>query len=240
MPEPLTHSVGTVDGTTIWFVGGFVGDTPAPGTKHVWKYDTLTDTWSRGPDLPEARGGGASAIVGRSLHYFGGANQNRTTDMPTHWSLDLDDPAATWVRKADMIMARNHMAAATIDGNVYAVGGQRGELDAAVDLAEVDVYDPATDTWSPVANMPGARSHTNCSTLVLNGKLLVIGGESGAEAYEPTILSYDPATNAWTVAAQLPDARSTAIAGFVNNQLVLSTGNAPAHSTETYIAPLTV
>jgi hypothetical protein len=74
----------------------------------------------------------------------------------------------------------------------------------------------------------------------LNGKLLVIGGESGAEMYEQTILSYDPVTNAWTTVAQLPDARSTAIAGFVNGQLILSTGNAPAHSTETYLAPLIV
>src|SRR5262249_14401162 len=106
MPEAFTHSVGTVDRTTIWFVGGFLGHTPGPGTEHVWKYATLTDTGSRGPDLPEARGGGASAIVGRTLHSFGGANERRTADMPTHWSLDLDDPAATWTQRADMPLPR--------------------------------------------------------------------------------------------------------------------------------------
>jgi hypothetical protein len=102
MPEAFTHTTGTVDGTTIWFAGGYVGDTPGPGTDHVWKYDTLTDTWTRGPNLPEPRGGGASAIAGRTLHYFGGTNEDRTADEHTHWSLDLDDPAATWVRRADM------------------------------------------------------------------------------------------------------------------------------------------
>jgi N-acetylneuraminic acid mutarotase len=238
MPEPFTHSVGTVDGTTIWFVGGFVGHTPGPGTEHVWKYDTAADVWSRGPDLPDARGGGASAIVGRTLHYFGGANRTRTEDMASHWSLDLDDPNATWVQHADMPMPRNHMAAATVGGKIYAVGGQRGEGADAVDLSEVDAYDPATDSWTSVAAMPGARSHTNCSTFELNGKLIVIGGESGPEQYHNEILSYDPAANAWSVFATLPDARSTTIAGVVNNELVFSTGNAPGQTTDTWIAPL--
>jgi N-acetylneuraminic acid mutarotase len=238
MPEPFTHSVGTVDGTTIWFVGGFVGHTPGPGTEHVWKYDTLANTWSRGPDLPNARGGGASAIVGRTLHYFGGANRTRTGDMPTHWELNLDDPASTWVQRADMPLPRNHMAAATVGGKIYAVGGQRGEGAAAIDLAEVDVYDPATDTWTAAPPLPGARSHTNCSTFELNGKLVVIGGESGPEQYHSEIFAFDPATNAWSLMANLPEPRSTAVAGIINNQLVLSTGNAPSITTNTWIVPL--
>jgi N-acetylneuraminic acid mutarotase len=238
LPEPFTHTVATVDGTTVWFVGGFVGNTPGPGTPHVWKYDTAADAWSSGPDLPEARGGGASAIVGRTLHYFGGTNADRTADMPTHWSLDLDDPAATWVRRADMPMARNHMAAATVGGKIYAVGGQRGEADDAADLAEVDVYDPATDAWTPVAPMPRPLSHTNGSTLELNGRLLVIGGESGPEEFSADIIAYDPATNSWSVLGTLPDARSTAIAGVINGELVFATGNAPGISADTWIVPL--
>ena len=238
MPEPFTHTSAVVDGETIWFAGGFVGDTPGPGSSHVWKYDTTSDTWSRGPDLPEPRGGGAAALVGRTLHYFGGANRDRTADMPTHWSLDLDAASATWIRKADMPTARNHMAAATVAGKIYAVGGQRGERDAAVDLADIDVYDPATDSWTPAAPAPDRRSHTNCSTLVLNDKLLVIGGESGPGQYHREVFAYDPVTNAWTTFAHLPDARSTAVAGIALGQLVVATGNAPGISDDTWIAPL--
>jgi N-acetylneuraminic acid mutarotase len=132
---------------------------------------------------------------------------------------------------------RNHMSGTTVAGKIYAVGGQAGEGDKAVDLADVDVYDPGTDTWTAVAPMPGARSHTNCSTFALGDRLLVIGGESGPEMYSE-ILAYDPATNTWSVVGNLPDKRSTTIAGIINGELVLSTGNDPGISTNTWIAPL--
>jgi N-acetylneuraminic acid mutarotase len=238
MPEPFTHANAAVDGATIWFVGGYVGNTPGPGTTHVWKYDTLTDTWSRGPDLPEARGSGASAIVGRSLHFFGGGNLDRSTDTLTHWSLDLEDPKATWVSKANLPSGRNHFAAATVRGRIYAVGGQTGDLGLARDEKEVFAYDPATDTWAQVADLPGPRSHTNASTFELNGRLIVLGGESAHMQHESTILSYDPALNQWTTIGHLPDARSTTVAGVIGGQLVLATGNSPGATATTWVGTL--
>lgn len=237
MPEAFTHTNATVDGTTLWFVGSYLGRTPGPGTTHVWKYDTLTDSWSRGPDLPEPRGSGASALVGRTLHYFGGADERRQ-DQTTHWALDLDDPAATWVRRADMPMSRNHMSGVALGGKIYAIGGQTGDRDAARDVASVDIYDPATDAWSAAAPLPGPRSHTNCSTLVLGDRILVIGGESGHGSYNREIFAYDPATDAWSVFARLPDERSTAVAGIINGQLVLATGNAPGISDDTWVGTI--
>lgn len=237
MPEAFTHTNVTVDGTTLWFVGSYVGKTPGPGTAQVWKYDTLTDSWSRGPDLPEPRGSGASALVGRTLHYFGGADDKRK-DRTTHWALNLDDPAGAWVRRADMPMSRNHMSGIAVGGKVYAIGGQTGDRDAARDVANVDVYDPATDTWSAAAPLPGPRSHTNCSTLLFEGKILVIGGESGPEQYNREIYAYDPATNAWSRFANLPDRRSTAIAGIIGDKLILATGNAPGFTDDTWIGTI--
>ena len=48
-PEPFTHSEEVVVGTNIWFIGGYIGNHPGPGTTHVWVYDTTDDTWTRGP-----------------------------------------------------------------------------------------------------------------------------------------------------------------------------------------------
>ena len=237
MPEAFTHTNATVDGTTIWFVGSYLGRTPGPGTTHVWKYDTLTDSWSRGPDLPQPRGSGASALLGRTLHYFGGADDQRR-DQTTHWSLNLDDPTGTWVKRADMPMSRNHMSGVALGGKIYAIGGQTGDRHAARDVANVDIYDPVTNTWSAAAPLPDPRSHTNCSTLVFGDRILVIGGESGHGTFTREIFAYDPATNAWSVFARLPNPRSTAVAGIINGQLVLATGNAPGISNDTWIGSI--
>ena len=237
MPEPFTHANATVVGTTIWFVGSYVGDSPGPGTTHVWKYDTVTDAWSRGPDLPEPRGSGASALVGRTLHYFGGGDATRK-DRTDHWSLNLDDPAGTWVRRASLPLSRNHMSGVALGGKIYAIGGQVGDKDGARDVANVDVYDPATDTWTAAAKLPGPRSHTNACTFVYRDKIYVVGGESGHQSLESEILSYDPATNAWSTVGMLPGPRSTAVAGIIGDQLVVATGNAPGKTDNVWLGAI--
>jgi hypothetical protein len=235
MPEAFTHTTAMVDGTTIWFVGGYAGDSPGPGSAHVWKYDTLSDTWSRGVDLPAPRGSGASAILGRMLHYFGGGDENRV-DRADHWALNLDDPDRGWTALAPLPQGRNHLAGAAVAGKIYAVGGQRGDMGNGLDLAEVDVYDPATESWSPAAPSPRPRSHVNCSILVLNDKILIVGGES--PGLESEIIQFDPLTQAWTTFATLPEPRSTAVAGIIGGQLLVATGNAPGETDDLWIGTI--
>jgi N-acetylneuraminic acid mutarotase len=235
MPEAFTHTTPAVDGTTIWFVGGYSGNSPGPGSAHVWKYDTLTDTWTRGPDLPAPRGGGASGIVGHILHFFGGADEKRI-DRADHWALDLDAPEKGWTARAPLDMPRNHMAAAVAGGRIYAIGGQHGDLDAGVDLRRVDVYEPATDTWSTSGPLPGPRSHTNCCTFVLAGKILVLGGES--PDFHREIYQYNPTAGEWKLFGMLPDPRSTAVAGIIDGKIVLATGNSPGETDNVWIGTL--
>jgi N-acetylneuraminic acid mutarotase len=228
-----------VDGATIWLVGGYVGDHPGPATSHVWKYDTTTDTWTRGPDLPQAQGAGAAAIVNRHLHFIGANDSTRTIELGAHWSLDLDDEAAGWSARADMPNPRNHIAGAAIGGMIYAIGGQHGEQETQVAQAEVDRYDPQTDTWTTVAALPQARSHIGAGTFVMNGKIVVVGGEIAYETQRDTVLAYDPETNKWSLLGILPQPRSTAIAGALSaTELILTCGNGPFEESETWIGTL--
>jgi hypothetical protein len=87
LPEPITHAPVVVDGNIAYLLGGFVGDAPGPSTDHVWKYDTATNTWSEGPPLPERRGAGGGAIVGRTIHYFGGVGPGARTTTLTRRSI---------------------------------------------------------------------------------------------------------------------------------------------------------
>ena len=191
-------------GTDMWFIGGYVGNHPGPGYTHVWVYHTTNDTWARGPDLPQPRGAGAAALVGNTIYFAGGMNRTRTIDEDTVYALDLDDQDAGWVQKADLPNGRNHVAAASLNGFFYVIGGQHGQEDKQDAQREVDRYDPATDTWTKVASLPGPRSHIAEGTFAYKGRIMVIGGETGSGQPQRSIFTYNPATNSWSTLGYLP------------------------------------
>ena len=217
MPEPLTHAGQVVHGTTVWLIGGFVGDNPGPGTTHVWKYNTLTNTWSRGPSLPAARGAGAAAIVGDKIYFFGGldhANSSKnpvTVDYSETWVFDTNG-GTSWQPLAALPNARNHLAGVALNGMVYAIGGQH-LWNEDHPIREVDQYDPATDTWKKVKSMPKPLSHISASTFAIGGRIMVIGGATTGFNSVTDVNTYNPATNKWSHFSNLPSPRPHARRG---------------------------
>jgi N-acetylneuraminic acid mutarotase len=84
-----------------------------------------------------------------------------------------------------------------LDGKLYQVGG----CDVACGVADVNVYDPATDSWSRAADYPEAVSWVSCAPV--DGKLYCGGGATDAGNIAHTYV-YDPATDAWTRLADMP------------------------------------
>lgn len=236
MPEKLTHAQAVIDGGNMYFIGGYVGDHPGAGTNHVWKYNTTTDTWSRLVNLPIFTGSGGAALLGRELHYFGGMNEARTEESPNHYALNLDDPNATWVRKADLLNPRNHTAGAVISGVLYCIGGQYNQEEFQIAQDDIEAYDPVNDQWVKVADLPTVRSHHQSSTFVYNNQLIIIGGETGSESNVRQVTAWNPVTNTFTELTRLPSARSTQVAGVLpDGRIIASTGNAPSPSDTTWI-----
>ena len=236
MPVAITHQGMVVDGTTVWLVGGYAGDHPGPGTAQVWKYDTLKNTWSRGPDLPDERGAGAAAIVDRKIYLFGGMERTRTADMGTHWVLDLANQSAGWKRLADMPNPRNHLSGIAYGGKVYAIGGHHQQEAEAVTQREVDRYDPATNKWTRVADTQTLRSQTPAATFVYRNRIVLVGGADRTQHSTTVISAYDPGRNRWETIGNLPAARRATCAGVINGRLVVTTGNDPYPSTTTWIS----
>jgi N-acetylneuraminic acid mutarotase len=228
MPEAVTHAGQAVDGRYIYIAGGFAGDHPGLGTTSVWRYDTAGDRWDRMPSLPAPRGGGAMARWGTELHFFGGLTraQFATVNQAEHWVLDLTNPLLGWKTRAALPNARNHLAATELNGKIYAIGGQDlwNELTGA--KANVDVYDPRSNTWTAAAALPVPRSHTSASTFSLNGKIYVVGGVTNALKTLRDVTVYNPATNTWTAMRELSSPRLTPVAGAIGKMLIVSTGSA--------------
>lgn len=87
------------------------------------------------------------------------------------------------------------MATCVVDGKIYAFGGLK--VVAGSPLRTVEMYDPATDTWTPKADMPIAGNLA--SVAAVEGKIYVIGGFQHTQVH-----MYDPVTDAWERRADTP------------------------------------
>lgn len=237
-PDAVTHAGTAADGATLYVAGGFLGNHPGPQTDHVWRYDTVADTWTAMPPLPAARGAGALVRMGRQLHFFGGTERTDggtyRRDTADHWVLNLDDPTG-WTARAPLPTARNHLGGAVLGGHIYAIGGQFLGDEASGNVTQVDRYDPATDTWQAVAPLPLPLGHITASIVVQAGRIVVIGGvtqarDAGAiEGHESSVvLAYDPAANQWQSTTALPGPRQSPVADTIDGALVVTTGSTAA------------
>jgi hypothetical protein len=224
MPTPVTHAGCALDDRTVWIAGGFVGDHPGPVTADVWTYDVDTNAWSAALDLPAPRGSGGLFRIARGLHFAGGVNVDRDTDMPQHWVLDLDNPVA-WVPSDPLPMARNHFGTAVHNGRGYVIGGQFHHDTNPQDLPLVHAWASHVG-WTQLADLPYPRSHFEPSVFVLGGEIALAGGRSiplGLETM-PDVAAYDPLANAWSVKGYLPQSLIAPAIKVIGAELVLAGG----------------
>ena len=74
------------------------------------------------------------------------------------------------------------------------------------------MYDPATDTWTDLPDMPFAIS--SAKMIQINGKPTIIGGSIKEDASKPVdqsnyLVSYDYKTNQWNVDGKIQLPRSS-------------------------------
>ncbi len=229
MPSALTHLNAVLDGKSVWLAGGFKDGYPGKTIDEVWHYDTVSDTFAAGPSLPQPRAGGGLVLVGRRLHYFGGLETDRDTDSADHWVLDLEasGDSGKWQSAAPMPAPRNQFATVVFSGRIFAIGGQFHHDSTsgkpALDQPRVDIYDPATDSWSVGPELPVPHSHAEGSTFVHDGAIYLIGGRSVRPSVAAIWVLRD---GAWKSLGELPQATLAPAARVIGGRLVVA-GGAP-------------
>ncbi len=125
---------------------------------------------------------------------------------------EYDTTTDTWSNKASMPVATNTTEFATVNGKIYAIGGESNAINT------LQEYDPKTDEWGLKAPMNFARNYH--SIAVIGDKIYAIGGN-----YQATTDEYDTITNTWKQIASLNAARFDAEATVLNNKMYLLGGS---------------
>lgn len=235
----VTHAGIATDGSDIYLAGGYTSNRNGRGqifgTREVWRYNVASDSYTRLPDLPVARAGGQLEYLDGSLYYFGGTNQPRTEDTPELYILDLTEGGAAWREGTPLPNARHHMGSAVLNGKIYAIGGQHGHDQRLTTQADVHAYTPKTDSWQQVADLPLAVSHIANSTFVMDGRIIVAGGEVAHGDPVADVFAYSPETDSWDALTPLPLALQSAVARWVGDEIVVTGGSGGGWRAETYI-----
>ncbi|CAF1043838.1 unnamed protein product [Rotaria sp. Silwood1] len=95
-------------------------------------------------------------------------------------SAELYDPSTgLWTKTGNMSVQRSyHTASLLTNGKVLVTGALLyNEFGYPSVLSSAEVYDPSSGLWTATGNMSNAKcAHT--ATSLLNGKILIVGGES--------------------------------------------------------------
>ena len=229
LPTRLTHAGVAVDGRNVYVAGGYVGIgstgySQTFGTRDVWRYNVDSNSWSPVVQLPRALASGGLAVVGRELHYFGGNDSNRN-DAGDHYALNLDDQGSGWQPREMMPDARSHLGYVSLDGKIWAIGGQYGNDDALETTTTVSEYDPAADAWTNRPPLPVAISHIASAAFVLDGRIVIAGGETDHNVATNRVTIFDPATNEWKSLTNLPAARFSGVAAAIGGNIYFTGGS---------------
>ena len=115
-----------------------------------------------------------------------------------------------WKTLTPMTTARYAFGFVESNNLLYAIGGYNAD-----GLADVEVYNPASDSWQKKTSMPTARGYL--AVVSVANKIYAIGGVSGGNldniTYKNVTEEYDPVTDKWTTKSPFP------ISGAVNTVL---------------------
>jgi hypothetical protein len=202
------------------------------GDKGAELYDPANGTWSATGKMITPRHHHTATLLpdGRVLVAGGDVGDGMV------YSAELYDPdTASWTATANT-RSGGHCAAGCPRANGTATLLQDGtllfiRLSSSEPIVEfVEIYDPATGTWTPTGDMARPDATYFTATRLLDGTVLVAGASGLAELYDPTTGSWTETANMlfdWSSATLLLDG-TVLVAGGSNcsDQGCVATGSA--------------
>ena len=197
-----------------------------------------TSPWKKGAPFPEADEELYGVTVNGKLYVIGGWGDGKARGA----NYEYDPATDRWTKKAPMPRPAHHAALAALNGKIYAFGGFVAPTTTAIPvgaawepIADAWEFNPATDSWKPLAPLPGKRGSAIAAEV--NGKIYVIGGATTMEGFKDPFFTafgpakvlatndvYDPATNTWESRNPMSVPRNHAFGGVVNGKVYVIGG----------------
>ena len=176
------------------------------GVDDLWEYNPTLDTWTQKSNPPFSIGTPwpSGFTIGNYGYVF--------TDSNQLWEYaPLTD---SWIRKTDLPGPVRSVASHFVIGNKAYIGG--GIYPPYSCNSNFYCYDPATNSWTSIANCPDSFFQTTGFTANNKGYITGIWNQSGICI--PMVLQYDPISNSWSQLANFPGIpRSDALSFNINN-----------------------
>lgn len=183
-------------------------------------YDPATGSWTATAPMTKARWGHTATLLPDGTVLVAGSYRSGLDPIA---SAELYDPRTrTWSDTGNMTRGRGgHTATLLPNGKVLVVSGgaEDTEIEGGPRSASAELYDPSTGDWTATTRMVEARIGST-ATLLLDGTVLVAGGDGGFTAAE----LYDPRTTKWTATGSMADGRFGHTATLLLDGTVLATG----------------
>jgi N-acetylneuraminic acid mutarotase len=186
MPTARSGGVAVVHGGKIYVAGGRV-----PRGHDFAVYDPAADRWEVLPDLPTQRNHITGAAINGRIHIVGGRLGNGLSPLKTTAHEVFDPQTRTWTTAAPMLRGRSGINGVMARGCFHVWGGE-----APTGMTpDHDYYDPRTDKWSSLRDMP-IPVHGVVGSAFVDGLIWVtgggtqIGGSSGSlhnQTYRPAV-----------------------------------------------------
>jgi len=239
-PEPYSEVYGLAAGGKLYVFGGLDQGTTPKGL--VYEYDAASDAWTKKKTMPRPLHHTSQAELDGKIYMFGGfaAGQAEGLGWKPSDAASLYDPVSdTWTELPPLPTPRGSPIAVALAGKLYVIGGgamPAGKPPAPLGFASphqvlgtVEVFDPASKSWSKAADMPTPRNHI-AGIGAVAGKIHVIGGRIGSVFMSAAdnldiVETYDPATNSWSAPrARMPTPRSGGGWGVYSDKIYCGAG----------------
>lgn len=167
-------------------------------------FDPTTETWTKGPDLPDPRHHIVLGTAGGTVYGFGGfideSPDNRFAFRDDVYAFD----GTEWGRIGTMPTPLGETVALSLDDRIHLVTGSLHGPDAQGDTGTHLVYDLAADAWGEARPAPTARS--SATGAVIDGQLYVAAGRTTEDGVTNlgALERYDPEADEWTELRPVP------------------------------------
>jgi hypothetical protein len=166
MPTARSSGVAVVHDGKIYVAGG-----RPPREKDFAVYDPATNSWETLPELPSQRNHMTGAAINGRIHVVGGRIGHGLGIAKTAVHEVFDPETRSWTTAAPMLGARSGMNGVMARGCFHVWGGESQEGMSP----DHDYYDPGTNQWKSLPDMPLPVHGVNGSAFV-DGLIRAAGG----------------------------------------------------------------